>query len=183
MRLIAGSLGGRRLKSADCAGLRPAMARTREAIFSMLEARAVAWEGLRVLDLFAGSGSLAFECLSRGAAEAHLVENGAKAYECLTRNAADLSLWSRCRLWRLDVKRFLHKSPSSPFDLVFLDPPYRKNYAQPCLGALARPGWLAPGAFVVAELEKNARLRVPELLSPVAERAFGQTSLHIWKMT
>lgn len=159
MRIIAGRLGGRGLKTVQGEGYRPAMGRTREALFSMLEARGLDWQGARVLDLFAGSGSLAFEALSRGALSALLVENAAPAVRCLQQNIADLGLADQARLLKEDVPRLLRRPPAEPFDLVFMDPPYRKNLAPPALRALAENNWLAPGALVSAEIEKDLKDR------------------------
>lgn len=156
------------------------MGRTREALFSMLEARGMEWDGARVLDLFAGSGSLAFECLSRGAKEAWLVENSREATECIAQNARALGVENLCRCARMDVAKFLRQPCAAPFNMVFLDPPYRKGEADKSLRALAAGGFLAPGAFVAAEIEKNARLVAPDALVPETDRLFGQTWLRIW---
>lgn len=156
------------------------MGRTREALFSMLEARGMEWEGALVLDLFAGSGSLAFECLSRGAKEAWLVENSREAFARIAQNARSLGVENLCRCVRMDVAKFLRQSAGFSFNIVFLDPPYRRGEADKSLRALAAGGFLAPGAFVAAEIEKNARLVVPEALVPETDRLFGQTWLRIW---
>lgn len=183
MRIIAGRLGGRVLKTVEGEGYRPAMGRTREALFSMLTARGLEWSGARVLDLFAGSGSLAFEAVSRGAPFALLVENAALAARCLEANIAALDLAEEMRLVREDVLRFLKRPPLTPFDLVFMDPPYRKKLAEPALRLLADNGWLASGAFVCAEIEKDARLTPPPAFNPQADRLFGQTRICIWTLS
>lgn len=180
MRIIAGTLGGRRLKTVEGEGYRPAMGKTREALFSMLEARGLVWDGLRVLDLFAGSGSLAFECLSRGAQEALLVEQSAAAARCLARNIDDLGLGERARLVREDVRKTLLRPPRFPFGLVFLDPPYHKNLCNMALTGLVERGWLTPGAFITAEVELEAKVRTPDGLELLTERHFGQTRILIW---
>lgn len=182
MRIIAGRLGGRVLKTVQGEGYRPAMGRTREALFSMLEARGLRWHGARVLDLFAGSGSLAFEALSRGALSALLVENAALAVRCLQQNIVNLGLAEQARLLREDVARLLRRPPIEPFDLVFMDPPYRKNLAQAALRALAENNWLAPGALVSAEIEKDLTLAPPPALNLLADRLFGQTRICIWTL-
>ena len=184
MRVIAGTLKGRRLATPAGEGCRPAMGRTREALFSMLEARGADMAQARVLDLFAGSGSLAFEALSRGAPEACLVENGKASLRALTANVAALGLAGRARIINEDVIRFLRRPPhtvaGAPFGLVFLDPPYRKTLAQPALEMLAGNGWLAPGALVAAEVEEGLALGPVPGLEPLAVRRFGQTVVHIW---
>ncbi|WP_165079313.1 MULTISPECIES: 16S rRNA (guanine(966)-N(2))-methyltransferase RsmD [unclassified Desulfovibrio] len=184
MRVIAGAFGGRRLATPAGEGCRPAMGRTREALFSMLEARGADMGGARVLDIFAGSGSLAFEALSRGAPEAVLVENAQNALRALEANVAALGVEDRARVIREDALRFLRRPPGTvpgaPFNLVFLDPPYRKGLAQQALTALAGDGWLAPGALVTAEVEEGLALAPIPGLEPIASRRFGQTVINIW---
>ena len=160
-------------------GTRPTTDRVREALFSAITSR-MDLDGTAVLDLFAGSGSLAFEALSRGAPNALLVENAAPAMRCLQENVAALGLEGRARLSKEDVLRFLKRQPPEGFDLVFMDPPYRKNLAEPALRALADRGWLAPGAFVTAEIEKDVALTPPASFNLLAERLFGQTRICIW---
>ncbi|MDR2744864.1 MAG: RsmD family RNA methyltransferase [Desulfovibrio sp.] len=179
MRIIAGELGGRPLKSARGEGLRPAMGRTREAIFSMLAARGIDWPGSRVLDVFAGSGSLAFEAISRGAPFAVLVDNADNAVRCLRENIAALGLQDRTSLVRRDALRFLRRTPVKPVDLAFLDPPYGKNLIAPSLALLAPH--LVPGAFVAAEIEKEAEPGAPDGLELTAERFFGRTRVCLWR--
>ncbi|MDR1659383.1 MAG: RsmD family RNA methyltransferase [Desulfovibrio sp.] len=180
MRIIAGELGGRLLKTARGEGLRPAMARTREALFSMLAARGVDWSSARVLDLFAGCGSLAFEAISRGAPSAVLVENADNAVRCLRGNIDALGLQGRARVVREDALRFLRRTPANPaLGLVFLDPPYGKNLVAPSLALLVPH--LASGAFVTAEIEKEADPAAPDDLEPAAERLFGRTRVCLWR--
>ena len=138
MRIISGRLGGRRIKTVEGEGYRPAMGKTRESLFSMLTSRGVVWEGARVLDLFAGSGSLAFEAVSRGAELAVLVENSAVAARCLADNIRQLGVEDCVRLIRDDVRKTLNNTPMGCFDLVFLDPPYRKNLLNATLQGLLK---------------------------------------------
>lgn len=180
MRVISGSAGGRMLKTVSAPGLRPAMAKTREALFSMLEAHGLDWPGSSVLDLYAGSGSLALECVSRGAALAWLVDNSREACSCIRANIAALDMGDRCRLFDMDVLRFLRSQTPWPFNLVFIDPPYRRDLATSTLSLLASGRWLARNAYVVCEAEKNLDIDAPEGFTPMTERNFGQTSLHIW---
>lgn len=138
------------------------------------------WAGVRVLDLFAGSGALAFECLSRGAAEAWLVDNSPEALACIAKNAASLGVSEQCRLVRRDAVRFLASTPQ-PFNAVFIDPPYRRDLAQPALALLNRNGWLAPGCHVAAEIEAEATVTGGDGMRPMADRLFGQTRLLLWE--
>lgn len=181
MRIISGRLGGRSIPGPPGSGVRPAMARTREALFSMLEARGLEWPDCRVLDLFAGSGSLGFECLSRGAAFAAFVDNSREQCAALAKAAAELGVSVQTRIFCQDAGRFLRKQALQGFSLVFVDPPYRRNHAGPALNFLAANGWLLPGAFVTAEIENGSALEEPAGLEPCGERLFGQTLLRIWK--
>jgi len=191
MRIIAGEFRGRRLRSAEGPGYRPATGRVREALFSMLEARGLKWPECSVLDLFAGSGSLAFESASRGARRVCLVENAASAVKCLAQNAADLGLSAfRCRILREDALLLLalrhqkgQEYPGERFDVVFLDPPYGMHLVPAALHALVRGQWLAPAAFVLAEMEAQARIdeAAHEELVCVGNREYGQTRILLWQ--
>ncbi|MBO4300850.1 MAG: RsmD family RNA methyltransferase [Desulfovibrio sp.] len=183
MRIIAGYLGGRILKTGKGDGYRPAMGKTREALFSMLEARGIAWSHVRALDLYAGTGSLAFEAISRGAPHALMVENAQHAIHCLRQNIESLGLQNAVILWEGDVLRRLKKPPAEPYSLVFMDPPYGKNLATPTFQLLNAHYWLTPGAFVTAEIEKNVRVTVPSHWQPEGDRLFGQTRILIWQVT
>ena len=182
MRLIAGELGGRRLKTVMDADLRPAMGKTREALFSLLEAKGIEWENVTALDLFAGCGSLGFECVSRGAKRADFVENAQKQYEILRWNAENLGIFNRCGIYKQDVPRFLRQSPFQPYNLIFLDPPYGRNYANKCLESLVSRQWLANKPIIIAEVEKYIEPKLPESLAAPEKRVFGQTSVYIWNL-
>ena len=186
MRIIAGAFGGRILKTVEGPGYRPAMSRTREALFSMLESRGVVWSAVAALDIFAGSGSLAFEALSRGATAALCIENSALAVKNLRANAEALGLnESRCRIVQDDAARVLGKKPHSPFDVVFIDPPYGKNLLPPTLTALLRNGWVHEGGIVTAEVESTVPYDMEKAhpaLEPLTERRFGQTRVLLWQV-
>lgn len=153
VRIVAGSLGGRRLRVATAPGLRPTPARTRETLFNWLQGTV---QDARVLDLFAGSGALAFEALSRGAAEAVLVERQRVALAVLREAAADLAP-GRARVVAADALAWLRRADGTgPFDLVFLDPPFAGDLAARALGALAGSPLLAPGARVYVEWPASA---------------------------
>ncbi|MDD6088582.1 MAG: 16S rRNA (guanine(966)-N(2))-methyltransferase RsmD [Desulfovibrionaceae bacterium] len=182
MRLISGALGGRILKTAEGEGYRPATAKVRGAIFSMLESRGMVWNGSRILDLFAGSGSLAFEALSRGAEEASMVELADLAILCLEQNASSLGVQNRCRIIQTDVRRFL-RGRVRQYDVIFVDPPYGKDLLKPTFQSLVRNDWLMPGGFLIAELESVLNY-VPQNsggLEPVIDRLYGQTRIIIWE--
>lgn len=153
LRVTGGALRGRRLPVVDVGGLRPTPERTRETLFNWLQGRI---EGARVLDLFAGSGALAVEALSRGAADALLVERAPRAAAALHAACADLGLDGpgpgRARILRRDALAWLARpTDPGPFDLVFLDPPFAAGLAGPALAALAASTLLAAEARVYCE--------------------------------
>jgi 16S rRNA (guanine966-N2)-methyltransferase len=132
-------------------------------------------DGLRVLDLYAGTGALSLEALSRGAAHATQVEQDAKAAQVIERNARELGCAERCTLVRDEVARALPRI-HGPFDLVFSDPPYARRAAQETLDALARLALVAPGGRVVLERDRReARPALPEDLELLDERQYGDT--------
>ena len=171
MRVIAGELGGRRLATPRGAATRPTSERVREALFSMLGAM----DGLRVLDLFAGSGALGIEALSRGAAHATFVERSAPALAALRANLAALGVLERSRVRAGDALAALRRGET--YDLVFLDPPYAMAEALAGQLSLALPAVLAAGARVVSESDRRAP---PPLALPLArERRYGDTLIRI----
>lgn len=185
VRIISGVFRGRVLKTAEGPGYRPAMSRVRESLFSMLESRGVIWGQSTVLDLFAGTGSLAFEAASRGALAVTHVENSKIAAACLRENAVLLGLdEGRCRVVAEDVAKVLGKGPHTPFDVVFIDPPYGKKLLEPTLRSLLRKGWLKTDGIVSAEIEARAVIDAEHIhaeLELLADRTFGQTRILIWK--
>jgi 16S rRNA (guanine966-N2)-methyltransferase len=175
MRVIAGELGGRRLAVPRGRSTRPTAERVREALFSMLGPL----EGAVVLDLFAGSGALGIEALSRGAARATFVEHAPAALAALRANVAALGLGERTRVHGGDALAALRREDK--YDLVFLDPPYA--VAPALAGALSRelPGVLRPGARVVSESDRRAPLQLA--LTLARERRYGDTLIRIHDAT
>jgi 16S rRNA (guanine966-N2)-methyltransferase len=177
MRVVAGRLGGRRLQAPAGAGTRPTSDRVREALFSALGPL----DGERVLDLFAGSGALAIEALSRGAERAVLVERDPKAVAVIRRNLDDLGLAGEAvAVRRRDVLRALRdaREASESYDLVFIDPPYRLAAGLGPELALALAPVLALGARVVGESDRRHALELPGLTTTF-ERRYGDTLLRI----
>ena len=171
MRVIAGELGGRRLAAPRGVATRPTSERVREALFSMLGAM----DGLRVLDLFAGSGALGIEALSRGAAHATFVERSAPALAALRANLAALGVVERSSVRAGDALAALRGGET--YDLVFLDPPYAMVEALAGQLSDALPAVLAGGARVVSESDRRAP---PALALPLArERRYGDTLIRI----
>ena len=181
MRIIAGAFKGRRLAPVK-GRIRPTAAKVREAVFSIL---GPAVGGLRVLDLFAGTGALGIEALSRGAAEGVFVEDHPESLKVLRRNLADLGLADRTTVWPLPVTTALKQlaGRGEPFGLAFLDPPYRGPEAVAALTALAELPLLAPGARVVAEHSRRESL--PEAvgaLTRLTVRRYGDTQVAFYLM-
>ena len=170
MRVVAGEFGGRRLATPPGRGTRPTADRVREALFSMLGDVS----GAHVLDLFAGSGALGIEALSRGAASAAFVESDARAAAVVRRNLDSLGL--RAEVRRQDALRFLAAAEGS-FDLVLADPPY--DSASRIAGPLAErlPGVLAEGGRIVTESDKRIPLELPFRL--LRERTYGDIRIAI----
>jgi 16S rRNA (guanine966-N2)-methyltransferase len=174
MRVIAGRWGGRRLQAPPGDATRPTSDRVREALFSVLGDRV---DGARVLDLFAGSGALGIEALSRGAAHATFVDSAPAAIRSLTANLSALGADAEVR--RADARRFLGAASANGrhYDLVFLDPPYRLAGRLGGELAAALPAVLAPGAVVVTESDRRAPLELE--LEPIDERRYGDTLIRI----
>ena len=181
MRIVAGRFRGRALtplgKGDPGAHLRPTSDRVRESLFSMLASRDVI-DGARVLDLFAGTGALGLEALSRGARSAVFVDSGRAAQKLLTANIALLGVSAETRVIARDAMRLsAAQGDDLPADLVFLDPPYGKNLGAPLLAALNDAGWIAPDATVV--WEESAAMTAPEGFAVEDHRRYGDTHITI----
>ena len=154
MRIISGTFSGRRIAAPKGDATRPTADRTREALFNILAARAdINLEGARVIDLFAGSGALGLEAMSRGAAWCLFVETDTRARGVIRENVETLGLFGRTRIHRRSASA-LGVKPAGvgpPFTLAFLDPPYGKGLVPAAMETLSSGGWLAPGAVLVAE--------------------------------
>ncbi len=153
MRIIAGEWRGRRLVAPAGEATRPTSDRTRETLFSMLTSRLGGFTDLAVADLFAGSGALGLEALSRGAAAATFVDKDPAALATIERNVATLGAGARSRVLRGSVEAM---RATAPIDLLFIDPPYGEREPAVILDALRTHGWIAPGAWVAYETAKRA---------------------------
>jgi 16S rRNA (guanine966-N2)-methyltransferase len=178
-RIVAGEYGGRRIQTPPGDGTRPTTDRVREAMFSSLQSELGGFDGLRVLDLFAGSGALGLEALSRGAAAADFVESDTRVAGLIKRNIADLGC-SGAGVLRTTVERFLRVPPPMPYDLVFLDPPYAlpSGEVTALVAALAVPGWRTTDSVVVVERSTRDPFAWPEGVEPLRDKAYGET--HLW---
>jgi 16S rRNA (guanine966-N2)-methyltransferase len=176
MRVVGGRLGGRTLVAPRGRLTRPTPERVREAVFSILGSV----EGLEVLDLYAGSGALGIEAVSRGAAGATFVDSGAAAVAAIRRNLSELDLAAEVR--RQAVPAFLQRTSSDArqYDLVFLDPPYRHATSLGRELSVALEPVLARGALVVAESDRRSPLDL-ETLTIQDERRYGDTLIRIYR--
>ncbi|MGI8930891.1 MAG: 16S rRNA (guanine(966)-N(2))-methyltransferase RsmD [Sphingomicrobium sp.] len=152
MRIIAGAWRGRTLAAPAGLDTRPTADRTRETLFSMLVSRIGSFDGLRVADLYAGSGALAIEALSRGADHATLVENDRAAVKAIEANLAKLGARDRVTVRAMSAANLPR---DTPFDIVFADPPYGAGSGDKVVAAVAAAGWLAPGGWLAIETERG----------------------------
>jgi len=179
VRIIAGTYRGRALanvgKGDAGAHLRPTSDRVRESLFSMLNHMDVL-AGARVLDLFAGTGALGLEALSRGAQEVCFVESGRAAQRLIAQNVDMLGVENQITVMRNDATR-LGAWPHLPFDLVFLDPPYGKGMGERALSAALAGGWIARDALIV--WEENAAMHAPKGFERQDRRRYGDTHVTV----
>lgn len=182
MRIIGGRARGLKLAEVGAgdpaAHLRPTSDRVREAIFNLLVNGGYGnpLQGARVLDLFAGTGALGLEALSRGATHTTFVENGKPALALLTRNIALMRAEAETTILRRDI-RALGPNPGAPFDVVFLDPPYGKSMGEAALDAARRGNWLAPQALIV--WEEGSAPSLPAGFTLEDSRKYGDTLVTI----
>ena len=174
MRIVGGESRGRRLRAVPGSSTRPTSDRVRQSLFDLLGQR---MDGLVVLDLYAGTGALALEAISRGAARAVLVESDARACGVIHGNLADLRYEARCTVVREALPAAFSRL-RGPFDLVFSDPPYALRAAQQVLDGLSTNHLLGPGARVVLEMDRREDAPLcPPGLRLVDERRYGDTKV------
>lgn len=176
MRIVGGRLGGRTLASPRSQAIRPTADRLRESLFNILvHAYGDPVTGARVLDLYAGTGALGLEALSRGAAFALFVDDAAEARALLRENIAALGLGGVTRIFRRDATRLGPAHPVEPFSIAFLDPPYRKGLAEKALVSARDGGWLTQGALVVVEEAADAAFMTPAGFEEAERRRYDDT--------
>jgi len=177
MRIVGGKLRGRVIKGPASSAIRPSADRLRETLFNILvHAYGDPITGARVLDLFAGTGALGLEAVSRGAAFALFVDDGAEARALIRANVEALGLGGATRIFRRDATKLGAAHPVAPFSLTFLDPPYGKGLAERTLTASKSGGWLAPGALAVVE-EAAESFAAPEGFEERERRRYDDTEL------
>lgn len=184
MRIVGGRHRGRQLETPADLPIRPTSDRAREALFNILEHGKLAPGGLspvrgaRVLDAFCGTGALGLEALSRGAAHAVFLDSDAAALRLARRNVARVQDAAHATFLTADASR--PPAADQPCTLIFLDPPYAEDVLEPALAALIKAGWMAPGAIIVAEIDR--RTRPPQAdLALVDERVYGKAKLLFYR--
>jgi 16S rRNA (guanine(966)-N(2))-methyltransferase RsmD len=179
VRIISGTVGGRTLRAPRGTATRPTSDKVREALFNILEARDAV--PARVLDLYAGSGALGLESLSRGAERAVFVEESPATCEIIRKNASELGFGDRARIDRARVADWLKRPADGAFGWIFLDPPYAGGELERALRLLASSRLLAPGGVVVCEHEwRNSPSETHGTLALFDRRRYGQTALSFY---
>lgn len=178
MRIVGGRFRGRVLKGPSSMAVRPTSDRLRETLFNVLaHAYDDPVDGARVIDLFAGSGGLGLEALSRGAKLALFVDDGSEARALLRANIETLGLGGETRVFRRDATKLGAMPPQPPFTLAFLDPPYGKGLASLALVALRDGGWLSPHALCVVEEGASAEFVAPQGFQEIERRDYSDSRL------
>jgi 16S rRNA (guanine966-N2)-methyltransferase len=178
MRIVGGSLRGRTLAAPGSTDIRPTADRLRENLFNILaHAYGDPVNGARIIDLFAGTGALGIEALSRGAAFALFIDEAAEARALIRENTAALGLGGTSRIFRRDATKLGPAHPLQPFTLAFLDPPYGEGLAEKALASARAGDWLTPDALIVVEEAAKARFVAPENFAELERRRYDDTEL------
>lgn len=181
MRIIAGKFKGTRLVPPKSKTIRPTSDRVRESLFNILEhgKYACSLEQLRVLDLFAGTGALGLEAMSRGAAFCLFIDIQATARAIIRQNIENLSLTGSTKVFRRDATKLGESGRYGQFDLVFLDPPYAENLGGQVLTSLIQGNWIAPTCRIILEDSQKSALVLPNGLELLDSRLYGDTCIYL----
>ena len=179
MRIVAGRFRGRAMATPEHEGLRPTSDRVRESVFNILAHGVENFEltGARVIDLFAGTGALGLEAISRGAAYCLFVEENADARALIRQNVEGFGLTGETRIFRRDATDLGPASNTEPYTLAFLDPPYGKGLGEKALIGLADGKWMAPGAICVLEERAGTAATLPSAFYELDKRTYGDTEV------
>ncbi|WP_072395338.1 16S rRNA (guanine(966)-N(2))-methyltransferase RsmD [Hyphomicrobium sp. CS1GBMeth3] len=179
MRVVGGKFRGRALAAPQHEGLRPTSDRVRESVFNIIAHGIPDFElaGARVIDLFAGTGALGIEALSRGAGYCLFVEEAPEARALIRTNVEAMGLTGVTRIFRRDATDIGPAGNMTPYAIAFLDPPYGKGLGERALIALRDGGWLLPGAVVVFEERANAEVSLPDGFTEIDRRTWGDTQV------
>ena len=182
MRIVGGEFRGRQLATLKSSDIRPTTDRTRESLFNILNhAYPEALEGTRMLDLFAGTGAMGLEALSRGVKSVLFVENSIEGRGLLWSNIEALGLAGRTRIMRRDATRLGPANRIEPYEFLFADPPYGKTLGDQALAAAHEGGWLKPGALAILEERADVTPDIPADYSLLEAREFGDTRMHFYR--
>lgn len=184
MRIISGTARGRKLAEFSGSGIRPTPDRVREALFSTLTSRFGSFVGMRVLELFAGSGAQSLEAVSRGADSAILVDSGSQAIKLIKENTKRCNLETKVRILKQDVSEALpNLTNAAPFDLILLDPPYNQGLIMQVLEIIESLQLLSEDGIICAESAVPEKITACGQLNKFASRKYGSTMIHLfcWK--
>ena len=184
MRIVAGKFRGARIEAPKGLATRPTSDRVRQALFNVLEhgPPRFDFEGTRVLDLFAGSGALGLEALSRGARHAVFIEKSPAARAAIRRNVEALGLTGATKIWRRDAAKLGEAGTLQPFQLIFCDPPYRKGLGERALEEAINGGWTEQGAIAVLEEHADVAISWPPFFREIDRRRYGDTQIAIARL-
>ncbi|WP_421695617.1 16S rRNA (guanine(966)-N(2))-methyltransferase RsmD [Aestuariivirga sp.] len=183
MRIVGGKFKGHSIAPPHGSATRPTSDRVRESVFNILAhgIHGLELEGARALDLFAGTGAMGLEALSRGARFCQFVEDSSEARGLIRKNADALGVIGLAKIWRRDATRLGPCAPQPKFDLVFADPPYGKGLGEQALAALVAGEWLNPGAIVVLEESEASAIAPVDGLTLIDERDYGATTIRFYR--
>jgi 16S rRNA (guanine966-N2)-methyltransferase len=189
MRITGGAFRGRTLAAPPDANVRPTADKVRQAIFNILAHNdfetGFSLDGARVADLFAGTGAMGVEAISRGARFCLLVDDSAESRALIRKNVEALQFTGVTKIWRRDATQLgpMPAGSGGPFDLVFLDPPYRQNLIPGALASLVEGKWLVPAALLVVETAEDEPLSVSAAFRMLDHRVYGDTRVSFWQVT
>lgn len=182
MRIVGGEFRGRSLATPKSDDIRPTTDRTRESLFNILShAYPEALDGTRILDLFAGTGAVGIEALSRGCRAALFVENSVEGRSLIWQNIDTFGLHGRAKMLRRDATDLGSHGSMEPFHIVFADPPYAQGLGEKALAAAHSGGWLVPGALAVLEERADIQVVLDPAFVFLEDRGFGETRIHIYR--
>ncbi|WP_137135591.1 16S rRNA (guanine(966)-N(2))-methyltransferase RsmD [Rhizobium sp. FKY42] len=182
MRIVGGEFRGRNLATPKSNAIRPTIDRTRESLFNIIShVYPEAVDGSRVLDLFAGTGAVGLEALSRGCRSALFVENGVEGRGLLWENIEQFGLHGRARILRRDATSLGTVGNIEPFHFVFADPPYGQGLGEQALLSAHKGGWIAPNALVVLEERADVTVACDLVFQPLEQRVFGETRIDFFR--
>lgn len=177
MRIISGEFRGRKIKAPDSKFIRPTADRVRETLFNILNNR-ISFNGINVLDIYAGSGSVGFECLSRGASEIHFVENNFRIQKNLIQNISSLEVDDKCVLYKMEAVKFSSIKRELKYDFIFADPPYQKDDIYIVLENLTANKYLAPEGLMIIERSIKTRENDMNTFGKEPFKIIGDTCLY-----